>query len=109
MRARDLNRKEQEIISTQRGYMVVKGNDIIQKSRFTLSAQQQKVLLYDKPNSKGVVWDICGDTVIDNLLQKSGYMIQYPEAVESDEEFSCCRKKFIMKNLYVGCEDNGEI
>ena len=45
MRAGNLNGKEQEIISTQRGYMVVKGNDIIQKSRFTLSAQQQKVLL----------------------------------------------------------------
>ena len=90
--------------------------DLIFKGKFHEVCSNEKVLcdilidlLYDKPNSKGVIWDICGDTVIDNLLQKTGYMIQYPEAVESDEEFSCCRKRFVMKNLYVGCEDNGEI
>jgi hypothetical protein len=66
-------------------------------------------LLYDKPNSKGVVWDMCGDAIVDNLLKKTNGIIQYPEAVDSEEEFSCCRKKFKMKQLYVGGEENGEV
>lgn len=45
MRTGNLNGEMQRTIQQQRGYMVVKGNDIIQKSRFTLSAQQQKILL----------------------------------------------------------------
>lgn len=108
--------KYDEIDDENDGVVNKEAIDLIFKGKFHEACSNEKMLcdilidlLYDKPNSKGVVWDICGDTVIDNLLQKSGYMIQYPEAVESDEEFSCCRKKFIMKNLYVGCEDNGEI
>lgn len=108
--------KYDEIDDENDGIVNKEAIDLVFKGKFHEACSNEKMLcdilidlLYDKPNSKGVVWDICGDTVIDNLLQKSGYMIQYPEAVESDEEFSCCRKKFIMKNLYVGCEDNGEI
>ena len=108
--------KYDEIDDENDGIVNKEAIDLVLKGKFHEACSNEKMLcdilidlLYDKPNSKGVVWDICGDTVIDNLLQKSGYMIQYPEAVESDEEFSCCRKKFIMKNLYVGCEDNGEI
>ena len=56
-------------------------------------------LLYDKPNAKGVVWDMCGDVIIDNLLSKSGGLIEYPEAVDCGEEFKCCRKRFKMKKL----------
>ncbi len=90
--------------------------DFVFKGKFYEVCSNEKVLcdilidlLYDKPNSKGVIWDICGDTVIDNLLQKSNYMITYPEVVENDEEFSCCRKKFRMKTLYVGGESDGEV
>ena len=66
-------------------------------------------LLYDKPNAKGVVWDMCGDVIIDNLLHKSSYEIEYPEVVDDNEEFSCCRKKFRMKRVYIGGERDGEI
>lgn len=90
--------------------------DLMFKSRFYEACSNEKILcdilidlLYDKPNSKGVVWDMCGDVIIDNLLEKSGGMITYPEAVDSDEEFSCCRKKFKMKQLFVGEEYYGEI
>lgn len=90
--------------------------DLMFKSRFYEACSNEKILcdilidlLYDKPNSKGVVWDICGDVIIDNLLKKSGGMITYPEAVDSQEEFSCCRKKFKMKQLFVGEEYYGEI
>ena len=66
-------------------------------------------LLYDKPNAKGVVWDMCGDIIIENLLEKSNGVITYPEAVDNDEEFSCCRKKFRMKSIHIGGEVCGEI
>lgn len=66
-------------------------------------------LLYDKPNAKGVVWDMCGDVIIDNLLSKSDGIIEYPEAVECDEEFGCCRKKFRMKKVHIGGDRYGEV
>lgn len=66
-------------------------------------------LLYDKPNAKGVVWDMCGDVIIDNLLCKSGGILEYPETVYDDEEFHCCRKKFKMKKINVGGEHIGEV
>lgn len=45
MKTGNLSSEEQTRIGAQRNYMVVKGNDIIQKSRFSLSSQQQKILL----------------------------------------------------------------
>ena len=90
--------------------------DLIFKGKFYEICSNGKILcdilidlLYDKPNAKGVVWDMCGDVIIDNLLHKSGYEVEYPEVVDDNEEFSCCRKKFRMKRVYVGGEHNGEI
>lgn len=90
--------------------------DLIFRGRFYEACSSEKALcdilvdlLYDKPNAKGVVWDICGDVIVDNLLNKAGYMIEYPESVDDGDEFSCCRKKFRMKRVYVGSEDSGEI
>lgn len=90
--------------------------DLIFKGKFYEICSNGKMLcdilidlLYDKPNAKGVVWDMCGDVIIDNLLHKSGYEIKYPEVVDDNEEFSCCRKKFRMKRVYVGGERDGEI
>ena len=90
--------------------------DLLFKGRFFEACSNDKVLcdilidmLYDKPNSKAVVWDMCGDVVIDNLLKKSGGVIEYPERVSINEEFVCCRKKFSMKRINVGGEIDGEI
>jgi hypothetical protein len=66
-------------------------------------------LLYDKPNAKGVVWSMCGDVIINNLLEKANWNISYPEAVHEGEEFGCCRKKFVMKHINVRGENCGEI
>ena len=65
-------------------------------------------LLYDNNSSKSVVWDMCGDTIIKNLLAKAGGYVEYPQLVESDEEFGCCRKKFRMKKICLGGQ-HGEI
>lgn len=90
--------------------------DLMFKSKFYEVCSNEKVLceilidlLYDKPNSKGVVWDICGDVIIDNLLEKANYVVNYPESVTENEEFSCCRKKFKMRQVDVRGESYGEI
>lgn len=90
--------------------------DFVFKSKFAEACPNERMLcnilvdlLYDKPNSKGVVWDICGDVIIENLLQKSGGMLSYPTKVSGEHEFSCCRNSFSMKWLYVGGKENGEI
>lgn len=105
-----------EIDDEESGVVNKAAIDFIFKSKFYEVCSNEKVLcdilidlLYDKPNSKGVVWDMCGDAIISNLLEKSGYMIKYPEVVNDNEEFFCCRKKFRMKSLYVGGENNGEV
>lgn len=90
--------------------------DLIFKGKFHEVCPNDKMLcdilidlLYDKPNSKGVVWDMCGDVIVDNLLSKSGGIIEYPEAVSDGEEFACCRKKFAMRRISVGGEKYGEV
>lgn len=90
--------------------------DLLFKGRFYEACSNGKVLcnilidmLYDKPNSKGVVWEMCGDIIIDNLLEKSGGVIEYPECVYEGEEFSCCRRKFKTRRISVGGEIDGEV
>lgn len=108
--------KYDEVDDEEDGVVNKAAIDLIFKGKFHEVCSNERVLcnilidlLYNKPNSKGVVWDICGDIIIDNLLKKSEYMLEYPEAVENDEEFSCCRKKFRMKSIYVGGENDGEV
>ena len=90
--------------------------DLVFKSKFYEVCSNEKVLcdilidlLYDAPNSKGVVWDICGDVIIENLLRANNYMIEFPEYVHENEEFACCRKKFRMKSICVRGDVDGEI
>ena len=66
-------------------------------------------LLYNKPNAKSVVWDMCGNVIVNNLLTKTKGMLSYPERVDTDEEFFCCRQKFRMKQINVGGEEYGEV
>ena len=105
-----------EIDEEENGFTNKAVIDLMFKGKFYEVCSNEKALcnilidlLYDKPNSKCVVWDICGDTVIGNLLEKSGYLMAYPEVAEEDEDFSCCRKKFKMKSIYVGGEKDGEV
>lgn len=86
------------------------------KSKFSNVCPNEKMLcdilidmLYDKPNSKSVVWDMCGDVIIDNLLEKSGGILEYPEVVTENEEFGCCRRKFRMKQIKIGGEEHDDI
>ena len=86
------------------------------KSKFYEACPNEKILceilidlLYDKPNAKGVVWDMCGDVIIDNLLEKTNGVIEYPELADDCAEFSCCRKRFNMKRINIRGDKDGEI
>lgn len=58
-------------------------------------------MCYSSSKSKQFAWDVCGEVIIKNLLQKNNYMVHYPVLVESDgefefggEQFIICQKKF---------------
>lgn len=51
-------------------------------------------LCYSSNKSKQFVWDICGETIIENLLEKNKYTINYPILVESNGEFEFGGEQF---------------
>lgn len=53
-------------------------------------------LCYSSSESKQFAWDICGEVIIDNLLEKNNYMINYPVLVKSNGEFEFGGEQFIM-------------
>jgi len=46
MKAKDESKNQKFELAEARGYKVIKSNDLIQKSRFQLSTQEQKIILY---------------------------------------------------------------
>ena len=53
-------------------------------------------LCYSSNKSKQFVWDICGETIVNNLLEKNDYTIYYPVLVDFDEDFEFSGEKFRM-------------
>lgn len=53
-------------------------------------------LCYSSSKSKQFAWDICGEVIIDNLLDKNDHMINYPVLVKSDGDFEFGGEQFIM-------------
>ena len=53
-------------------------------------------LCYSSSKSKQFAWDICGEVIIDNLLDKNDHMINYPVLVNSDGDFEFGGEQFIM-------------
>lgn len=58
-------------------------------------------MLYQTENSKQFAWDICGDTIVKNLLKKSNGQIQYPEQTNKDADFQYCGVGFAMRTKQV--------
>ena len=58
--------------------------------------------------SKSIVWDVCGDQIIENMLKKHDNMLTYPEKC-SEAEFSCCGAKFVSKTIKIGGEKANEV
>jgi hypothetical protein len=53
-------------------------------------------MCYSNNNSKQFVWDICGKTIIENLLEKNNNIINYPIIVDDNEDFTWNGDKYKM-------------
>jgi hypothetical protein len=61
-------------------------------------------LCYSTNKSKGFAWKMCGDTIIENLLEKNDYQIRYLEKSETgDVEYK--GQRFVQKVKRVGVAD----
>jgi len=60
-------------------------------------------ICYSKERSKQFAWEICGSTIIRNLLRKNNYTIHYPLTTKSNGEFAYCGLQFNM------CEKEVEV
>lgn len=58
-------------------------------------------ICYSSPSLRQFAWDICNETIIDNLLHKNNYIIHYPVLVPSNGEFEFGGEQFIMKTKKV--------
>jgi len=65
-------------------------------------------ICYGGKMSKSIVWDICGDQIIRNMLEKHNYMLTYPEK-SNDADFCCCGIRFSNKTIKIGGENADEI
>ena len=58
-------------------------------------------ICYQSENTKQFAWDICGDVIIKNLLNRYGGKISYPYCVKENGEFTYFGKKFEMRSINV--------
>ena len=65
-------------------------------------------ICYTREASKQFCWDVCGDVILDTVLKKNGNIIQYPECVEDEGEFTYFGRNFRMrtKTIGVGSDDS---
>lgn len=61
-------------------------------------------LCYRRSSSKKFVWDICGDTIIQNLLRNNGNTISAP-VLDTDGDIEYCGKRYKVISKVVGEEE----
>ena len=54
-------------------------------------------LCYSSSRSRQFAWDICGEVIIENLLKKNDYSINYPVMTRQNGEFEFGGEQFIMR------------
>ena len=62
-------------------------------------------LCYIEGLNKNIVWNICSNTIVDNLLEKNNFLLTYPEK-SSNGDFDCCGYSFINKTIKIGDDNN---
>lgn len=58
---------------------------------------------YRREGTKQLIWDVCGATMVENLLNNRGWTLNYPEPCE-DGEIEFGGKRFTIKEAYIGGE-----
>ena len=62
-------------------------------------------ICYRTEKSKQFAWDICGDTIIKNLLRKNNNTISYPRLSKDKVDFTYCGRDFEMYSTTIGGDD----
>lgn len=62
-------------------------------------------ICYRTEKSKQFAWDICGDTIIKNLLRKNKNQISYPRLSDDKVDFTYCGKNFEMYSTTIRGDD----
>lgn len=76
----------------------------LEKECFQICSSEKKMcdilidLCYGDGFNKGIVWNLCGDVIISNLLKRYGYTLTYP-ACTNNGKFVCCGKAFTPKTI----------
>ena len=89
---------------------IIKLNADLEENCFSICPNEQvlcEILLdicYRDGIDVSIVWNLCGDIIVDKLVQKSG-VYNYPEQ-DINGDFSFGGIKFAMKNVTVGGETN---
>lgn len=63
-------------------------------------------ICYKANKTKQFAWDICGDVILDNLLQRNERKIKFPKHVEANGDFVYCGEQFVMCEKVVDGEFN---
>ena len=88
----------------------MKLNVDLEESCFAICPNEQilcEILLdvcYRDGADVSIVWNLCGDTIVNKLVNKSG-KYSYPEQ-HADGDFSYGGIKFVMKNVAVGGDND---
>lgn len=89
---------------------IMRLNDDLAEDCFSICPNEQvlcEILLdvcYKDGVDVGIVWNLCGDIIVDKLVSKSG-VYSYPEQ-DVNGDFSFGGLKFTMKNVVIGGEQN---
>ena len=62
-------------------------------------------MCYEAERAKQFAWDICGDKIIENLLNQNGRKIKFPEQVCGDGDFEYCGMQFKMITKEITIEE----
>ena len=110
---RELNKKkfvDHEVEEESFADQMLKLNADLEEDCFSICPNEHVLceMLLDMCYKDGVdvniVWNMCGDLIVDKLVSKSG-MYSYPEH-DVNGDFSFGGLKFVMKNIMVGGEAN---
>lgn len=58
-------------------------------------------LCYGSEKSRQFAWDICGDTIIKNLLEKHNHILRYPSHVKDNGQFEFNGVNFVMAEFTI--------